>query len=63
MLKHLENFIESDPKLKKAPVNYEGVRLAHINYFSRRKRKIFNQDKNFIVQGLLIMIYCRYNHD
>ena len=30
MLEHLENSIESDPKLQKASVNYEGVRLAHI---------------------------------
>ncbi|XP_038678792.1 phosphomannomutase/phosphoglucomutase isoform X4 [Tripterygium wilfordii] len=28
VLKHMENFIESDPKLQKAPVNYEGVRLS-----------------------------------
>lgn len=28
MLKHLENSISSDPKLKKAPVNYEGVCLT-----------------------------------
>ncbi|GMY08766.1 phosphomannomutase/phosphoglucomutase [Fagus crenata] len=28
VLKHLENFIESVPKLKKAPVNYEGVRVS-----------------------------------
>jgi len=25
VLKHLENITESDPKLQKAPVNYEGV--------------------------------------
>lgn len=25
MLKHLENRVDSDPKLQKAPVNYEGV--------------------------------------
>ena len=26
VLKHLENISDSDPKLQKAPVNYEGVR-------------------------------------
>ncbi|KAB2596005.1 hypothetical protein D8674_031455 [Pyrus ussuriensis x Pyrus communis] len=25
--KHLENYVDSDPRLQKAPVNYEGVRL------------------------------------
>ncbi|XP_041023192.1 phosphoglucomutase isoform X1 [Juglans microcarpa x Juglans regia] len=28
VLKHLENSVESDPKLQKAPVNYEGVRVS-----------------------------------
>ncbi|KAJ0103663.1 hypothetical protein Patl1_06092 [Pistacia atlantica] len=28
VLKHLENRIDSDPKLQKAPVNYEGVRVS-----------------------------------
>ncbi|XP_059457596.1 uncharacterized protein LOC132187328 isoform X2 [Corylus avellana] len=28
VLKHLENFIESDPKLQKPPVNHEGVRVS-----------------------------------
>ncbi|XP_074311910.1 uncharacterized protein LOC141647569 isoform X2 [Silene latifolia] len=28
VLKHLENVVDSDPKLGKAPVNYEGVRVA-----------------------------------
>ncbi|KAM1069180.1 hypothetical protein EV1_001045 [Malus domestica] len=28
VLKHLENYIDSDPKLKKAPVNHEGVRVS-----------------------------------
>ncbi|KAM7504428.1 hypothetical protein LguiB_003332 [Lonicera macranthoides] len=28
VLKHLENITESDPKLQKAPVNYEGVRVS-----------------------------------
>ncbi|PQM42110.1 uncharacterized protein Pyn_02498 [Prunus yedoensis var. nudiflora] len=28
VLKHLENYIDSDPKLQKAPVNYEGVRVS-----------------------------------
>ncbi|OVA10129.1 Alpha-D-phosphohexomutase superfamily [Macleaya cordata] len=28
VLKHLENTIDSDPKLQKAPVNYEGVRVS-----------------------------------
>lgn len=28
MLKHLENKSESDSKLQKAPVNYEGVRVS-----------------------------------
>ncbi|KAI7735979.1 hypothetical protein M8C21_022391 [Ambrosia artemisiifolia] len=28
VLKHLENTSESDPKLQKAPVNYEGVRVS-----------------------------------
>ena len=27
MLKHVENLVASDPKLLKAPVNYEGVSL------------------------------------
>ncbi|GLT68010.1 hypothetical protein SLA2020_402750 [Shorea laevis] len=28
VLKHMENCIEADPKLQKAPVNYEGVRVS-----------------------------------
>lgn len=28
VLKHLENRVDSDPKLQKAPVNYEGVRVS-----------------------------------
>ncbi|KAG2729903.1 hypothetical protein I3760_01G269700 [Carya illinoinensis] len=28
VLKHLENSVESDPNLQKAPVNYEGVRVS-----------------------------------
>ncbi|KAI3426718.1 uncharacterized protein J3R85_009780 [Psidium guajava] len=28
VLKHLENFIDLDPKLQEAPVNYEGVRVS-----------------------------------
>ncbi|KAK9283814.1 hypothetical protein L1049_012068 [Liquidambar formosana] len=28
VLKHLENTVDSDPKLRKAPVNYEGVRVS-----------------------------------
>lgn len=28
VLKHLENVVDSDPKLMKAPVNYEGVRVS-----------------------------------
>ncbi|CAO2839159.1 unnamed protein product [Amaranthus hypochondriacus] len=28
VLKHLENLVDSDPKLTKAPVNYEGVRVS-----------------------------------
>ncbi|KAL9422171.1 hypothetical protein AB3S75_034437 [Citrus x aurantiifolia] len=28
VLKHLENCVDSDPKLQKAPVNYEGVRVS-----------------------------------
>ncbi|XP_031372641.1 uncharacterized protein LOC116187826 isoform X1 [Punica granatum] len=28
VLKHLENSIDADPKLRKAPVNYEGVRVS-----------------------------------
>jgi phosphomannomutase len=28
VLKHMENSIEADPKLQKAPVNYEGVRVS-----------------------------------
>lgn len=28
VLKNLENFIDSDPKFQKAPVNYEGVRVS-----------------------------------
>ncbi|KAH7537437.1 hypothetical protein FEM48_Zijuj03G0092700 [Ziziphus jujuba var. spinosa] len=28
VLKHLENSMDSDPKLQKAPVNYEGVRVS-----------------------------------
>ncbi|KAK3415846.1 hypothetical protein EUGRSUZ_H01421 [Eucalyptus grandis] len=28
VLKHLENSIDLDPKLQKAPVNYEGVRVS-----------------------------------
>lgn len=28
VLKHLKNYIDSDPKLQKAPVNYEGVRVS-----------------------------------
>jgi hypothetical protein len=31
VLKLLENHVESDPKLQKAPVNYEGVSLTQIN--------------------------------
>ena len=30
MLQLMENHIESDPKLQKAPVNYEGVSLTQI---------------------------------
>lgn len=30
-MKHLENYIDSDPKLQKAPVNYEGVSFFMVN--------------------------------
>ncbi|KAJ0967623.1 hypothetical protein J5N97_024540 [Dioscorea zingiberensis] len=37
VVKHLENMIGSDPKLKKAPVNYEGVRVSgHGGWFLLR---------------------------
>ncbi|XP_008791549.1 phosphoglucomutase-like isoform X2 [Phoenix dactylifera] len=37
VLKHLENTTSSDPKLKKAPINYEGVRVSgHGGWFLLR---------------------------
>lgn len=37
MLKHMENSIEADPKLQKAPVNYEGVSLARVLLIKKKK--------------------------
>jgi len=33
VLKHLENSIDLDPKLQKAPVNYEGVSFESMKLF------------------------------
>lgn len=52
MLNHLENSVDLDPKLQKAPVNYEGVSLTQIsnnvgNHFTNGFSKVSQQISSF----------------
>lgn len=58
MLKHLENSIESDPKLQIAPVNYEGVSFDHVLLIRKNRKNKENKENSLTqINNLLFKAY------